>query len=160
MLAVWKVWSAPSYPEIFQGTPHRNIILCEYLHSIHCSENEKKIFSSLFFINIFAWTYIFMQWTDLVGHLNLSAVFTRRVFKSELIGLRQGMLVLLRVRVSCYVGRCLIKNVILTCNFLFSLYRQMLFLLDILTWLNLFTLQRTACMWWIHPSSKMTVQVM
>jgi hypothetical protein len=28
-----------------------------------------------------------MQWTDLVGHLNLSAVFTHRVFKSELIGL-------------------------------------------------------------------------
>jgi hypothetical protein len=28
-----------------------------------------------------------MQWTDLVGHLNLSAVFTHRVFKSELTGL-------------------------------------------------------------------------
>jgi hypothetical protein len=28
-----------------------------------------------------------MQWTDLVGHLNLSAVFTHRVLKSELIGL-------------------------------------------------------------------------
>jgi hypothetical protein len=28
-----------------------------------------------------------MQRTDLVGHLNLSAVFTHRVFKSELIGL-------------------------------------------------------------------------
>jgi uncharacterized membrane protein len=28
-----------------------------------------------------------MQWTDLVGHLNLSAVFTHTVFKSELIGL-------------------------------------------------------------------------
>jgi hypothetical protein len=47
---------------------------------------KKKIFSSLFFINIFVWTYILMQWTDLVGHLNLSAVFTHRVFKSELIG--------------------------------------------------------------------------
>jgi hypothetical protein len=30
-----------------------------------------------------------MQWTDLFGHLNLSAVFTHRVFKSELIGLRR-----------------------------------------------------------------------
>jgi hypothetical protein len=29
-----------------------------------------------------------MQWTDLVGHLNLSAVFTHGVFKSELIGLK------------------------------------------------------------------------
>jgi hypothetical protein len=28
-----------------------------------------------------------MQWTDVVRHLNLSAVFTHRVFKSELIGL-------------------------------------------------------------------------
>jgi hypothetical protein len=49
---------------------------------------KKKIFSSLFFINIFVWTYILMQWTDLVGHLNLNVVFTHRVFKSELIGLR------------------------------------------------------------------------
>jgi hypothetical protein len=73
---------------MFDGIPHENIILGEYLHSIQCSENLKKIFSSLFFINIFVWTYIFMQWTDLVGHLNLSAVFTHRVFKSELIGLR------------------------------------------------------------------------
>jgi hypothetical protein len=48
---------------------------------------KKKIFSTLLFINIFVWTYIFMQWTDLVGHLNLSALFTHRVFKSELIGL-------------------------------------------------------------------------
>jgi hypothetical protein len=32
MLAVWKVWSAPSYPEMFQGIPHKNIILDEYLH--------------------------------------------------------------------------------------------------------------------------------
>jgi hypothetical protein len=48
---------------------------------------EKKIISSLFFINIFVWSYIFMQWTDLVGHLNLSAVFTHRVIKSELIRL-------------------------------------------------------------------------
>jgi hypothetical protein len=88
MLAVWKVWSAPSYPEMFEWIPHRNIILGEYLHSVHCSENlKKKIFSSLFYINIFVWTYIFMQWTDLVGHLNLSAGFTLRVFKSELIGL-------------------------------------------------------------------------
>jgi hypothetical protein len=39
MVAVWKVWSAPSYPEMFQGIPHKNIILGEYLHSIHCSEN-------------------------------------------------------------------------------------------------------------------------
>jgi hypothetical protein len=29
-----------------------------------------------------------MQWTDLVGHLSISAVFTHKVFKSELIGLR------------------------------------------------------------------------
>jgi hypothetical protein len=29
----------------------------------------------------------FMQWTDLVGHLNLSAVCTHKVFISELIGL-------------------------------------------------------------------------
>jgi hypothetical protein len=39
-------------------------------------------------MNIFVWTYIFMQWTDLVGHLYLSAVFTHRGFKSELIGLK------------------------------------------------------------------------
>jgi hypothetical protein len=87
-LAVWKVWSVPSYPEMFQGIPHKNIILGEYLHSIHCFEIlKRKIFTSLFFINIFVWTYIFMQWTDLVGNLNLSAVFTHRLFKSELIGL-------------------------------------------------------------------------
>jgi hypothetical protein len=28
-----------------------------------------------------------MQWTDIVGHLNLIAVFTHREFKSELTGL-------------------------------------------------------------------------
>jgi hypothetical protein len=28
-----------------------------------------------------------MQWTDVVGHLNLSAVFTHSVLKLELIGL-------------------------------------------------------------------------
>jgi hypothetical protein len=39
MLAVWKVWSAPSYPKMFQGIPHKNIILDEYLHSIYYSEN-------------------------------------------------------------------------------------------------------------------------
>jgi hypothetical protein len=32
MLALWKVWSAPSYPEMFQGIPHRNTISSEYLH--------------------------------------------------------------------------------------------------------------------------------
>jgi hypothetical protein len=42
MLAVWKVWSAPSYPEMFQGIPNKNIILREYLHSIHYSENYLK----------------------------------------------------------------------------------------------------------------------
>jgi hypothetical protein len=36
-----------------------------------------------------------MQWTDQVGHLNLSAVFTHRVFKSELIGLTVEILLLL-----------------------------------------------------------------
>jgi hypothetical protein len=30
-----------------------------------------------------------MQWTDLVGHLNLSTVFTYTVSKSELTGLRE-----------------------------------------------------------------------
>jgi hypothetical protein len=39
ILAVWQVWSAPPYPEMFQGIPHENIILGEYLHSIHYSEN-------------------------------------------------------------------------------------------------------------------------
>jgi hypothetical protein len=74
---------------MFQGIPYKNIILGEYLHSIHYSENlKKKVFSSFFFITIFVWTYIFMQWTDIVGHLNLSAVFTHRVFKPELIGLK------------------------------------------------------------------------
>jgi hypothetical protein len=42
LLAVWKVWSAPSYPKMFQEIPRKNIILREYLHSIHCSENVKK----------------------------------------------------------------------------------------------------------------------
>jgi hypothetical protein len=75
---------------MFQGIPYKNINLGEYLHSVHYSENKKKIFSSLFYINIFVWNYIFMQWTALVGHLNLGAVFTHRVFKSELIGLRRA----------------------------------------------------------------------
>jgi hypothetical protein len=39
MLAVWKVWSAHSYPKMFHGIPHKNIILGEYLHSIHYSDN-------------------------------------------------------------------------------------------------------------------------
>jgi hypothetical protein len=56
---------------------------------------KKKNFGNLFLINVFVWTYIFMQWTDLVGHLNLSAVFTHRVFKSELIGLM--LLFILRI---------------------------------------------------------------
>jgi hypothetical protein len=42
MLAVWKAWSASSYREMFQGIPHKNIILVECLHSIHYSENLKK----------------------------------------------------------------------------------------------------------------------
>jgi hypothetical protein len=42
VLAMWKVWSAPSYPEMFQGKPNENIILGEYLHSIHYSEKLKK----------------------------------------------------------------------------------------------------------------------
>jgi hypothetical protein len=41
-LAVWKVWSAPSYPEMFQGMPHKNIILGEYLHPTHFLENYIK----------------------------------------------------------------------------------------------------------------------
>jgi hypothetical protein len=42
MLAVWKVWSVPSYPKMFQGIPYKNIILGKYLHSIYCSENLNK----------------------------------------------------------------------------------------------------------------------
>jgi hypothetical protein len=37
-----EVWSAPSYPEMFHGIPHKNIILGEYLHSTHYSENLKQ----------------------------------------------------------------------------------------------------------------------
>jgi hypothetical protein len=50
MLALWKVWSAPSYPEMFQGIPHKSIILSAYLHSIHCSENLKKKSSVVYFL--------------------------------------------------------------------------------------------------------------
>jgi hypothetical protein len=40
-LAVWKVWSAPSYREIFQGIPHKT--LGEYLHSILFWKLKKKL---------------------------------------------------------------------------------------------------------------------
>jgi hypothetical protein len=50
MLAVWKVWSAPSYPEMFQGIPHKYIILGEYLHSIHYCENLKQKSSVVYFL--------------------------------------------------------------------------------------------------------------
>lgn len=35
----------------------------------------------------------FMHWIAVVGHLNLSAVFVHRVFKSKLIGLKKNILV-------------------------------------------------------------------
>jgi hypothetical protein len=62
MLAVWKVWSAPSYPEMFQGIPHKNIILGEYLHSIHYSENLKKKSSVVYFLQIFLHGLTFLCW--------------------------------------------------------------------------------------------------
>jgi hypothetical protein len=53
MLAVRKVWSAPSYPEKFQGISHKNIILGEYLHSIHYSENQKRNLQQFIFYKYF-----------------------------------------------------------------------------------------------------------
>jgi hypothetical protein len=46
-----------------------------------------------------------MQWTDLVRHLNLSAVFTLRVFKSELIGLRDEVTVEWKIYIYNHQGQ-------------------------------------------------------
>jgi hypothetical protein len=53
ILAVWKLWSAPSCPEMFQGIPHKNIILGEYLHSILFWKLKKKKSSVIYFYKYF-----------------------------------------------------------------------------------------------------------
>jgi hypothetical protein len=49
--------SGPSYPKMFHGIPHKNIILSAYLHSIHCSENLKKS-SVVYFSYLYGLTFL------------------------------------------------------------------------------------------------------
>jgi hypothetical protein len=77
----------PFISRMFQGIPHKNIILGEYLHSIHYSKNLKKnlqqfIFHKYFCMDLHFYAVDRPSW----------------VFKSELIWLRCTLIYLLHLK--------------------------------------------------------------